>query len=136
MASNRCTRCNGSTFRPVRAPRRSRRCVLGPVGYPRRYRICTHGPHSCGSLPLHVTRFNAMFHCRGDNRLRNLAHIHAFARSSTRVFIHSSRMGSRFRGMVSIVLGMFGVFNFRGCRTRVSLHSPGSARGCVNSSRV
>lgn len=135
VASKRCTGCNGSSFRPVRAPRRKRRCFLGPVGYPRRYVVCGGSPHSCGSLPLHLTRFNAIYHCRRDNRLRNLAHMHDFARSSTRVFYHPSRIGSRFLHIVSVVSVIFRSVSFRGFRTRVSLHSGIGHRGCVNDSR-
>lgn len=121
------------SFQPITTPNEGEEYLLKPMNCPHHCEIYNSRPWSYKDLPKRFAEFGTVYRYEQSGELHGLTRVRCFTQDDAHIFCTSEQLDAEFRGVIDLVLYVFGSLGFENFTAQVSLRDPENSTKYIGS---
>jgi threonyl-tRNA synthetase len=124
VTSGHYAKYGADSFRPITTPNEGEEFLLKPMNCPHHCEIYKFKPHSYKELPIRFAEFGTVYRYEQSGELHGLTRVRGFTQDDAHIFCRPDQVKDEFKGVIKIVLQIFGALDFKDFITQISVRDP------------
>ncbi len=112
------------SFQPIKTPREDEEFLLKPMNCPHHIEIFKTRQWSYKDLPVRYAEFGTVYRYEQSGELHGLTRVRGFTQDDAHIFCTPEQLKDEFKGVIDLVLYVFGSLGFKDFEAQISLRDP------------
>ncbi len=112
------------SFQPIKTPREDEEFLLKPMNCPHHIEIFKTRQWSYKDLPVRYAEFGTVYRYEQSGELHGLTRVRGFTQDDAHIFCTPEQLKDEFKGVIDLVLYVFGSLGFEDFEAQISLRDP------------
>ncbi len=121
------------SFQPIRTPREDEEFLLKPMNCPHHIEIYKTRQWSYKELPVRYAEFGTVYRYEQSGELHGLTRVRGFTQDDAHIFCTPEQLKDEFKGVIDLVLYVFGSLGFDNFEAQISLRDPNDKEKYIGS---
>ncbi len=133
VTSGHYEKYGADSFQPIKTPKEGEEYLLKPMNCPHHCEIFNTKPYSYKDLPKRFAEFGTVYRYEQSGELHGLTRVRCFTQDDAHIFCTPDQLDKEFKGVIDLVLYVFGALGFEDFTAQISLRDPNNKEKYIGS---
>ena len=133
VTSGHYEKYGADSFQPIKTPKEGEEYLLKPMNCPHHCEIFNTKPYSYKDLPKRFAEFGTVYRYEQSGELHGLTRVRCFTQDDAHIFCTPDQLDEEFKGVIDLVLYVFGALGFEDFTAQISLRDPNNKEKYIGS---
>ncbi len=133
VTSGHYEKYGADSFQPIKTPKEGEEYLLKPMNCPHHCEIFNTKPYSYKDLPKRFAEFGTVYRYEQSGELHGLTRVRCFTQDDAHIFCTPDQLDEEFKGVIDLVLYVFGALGFEDFTAQISLRDPDNKEKYIGS---